>query len=80
MTKHMKILLLSTVFAFTLLTGVKTANAINQTPQQTVPKDKNTAITYVVYGDNGEIEQLYSYPVYQENLQEKNQEKICAKE
>lgn len=69
MIKHIKILLLSTVFAFTLLIGVKTANVINQTPQQTVPKDKNTAITYVVYGDNGEIEQLYSYPAYQANLQ-----------
>lgn len=67
MTKHMKILLLSTVFAFTLLTGVKTANAINQTPLQNIPKDKNTAITYVVYGHNGEIEQLYSYPAYQLN-------------
>lgn len=69
MIKHMKILLLSTVFAFALLTGVKYVNAINQTPQQTVPKDKNTAITCVVYGDNGEIEQLYSSPAYQENLQ-----------
>ncbi|ODR47482.1 hypothetical protein BEI59_22685 [Eisenbergiella tayi] len=74
MTKHMKILLLSTVFAFTLLTGVKTANAINQTPLQNIQKDKNTAIIYVVYGDNGEIEQLSSYPAYQENLQEK----ICV--
>ena len=69
MTKHMKILLLSTAFASTLLTGVKYANAINPTPLQNVPKDKNTAITYVVYGGNGEIEQLYSYPAYQANLQ-----------
>lgn len=65
MIKHMKILLLSTVFAFTLLTGVKYANAINQTPLQDVPKDNNTTVTYVAYGDNGEIEQLYSYPAYQ---------------
>lgn len=64
MIKHMKILLLSTVFAFALLTGVKYANLINQTPLQNVPKDKNTAVTYMVYGDNGEIEQLYSYPTY----------------
>ncbi|MDC7291757.1 hypothetical protein NXH76_28735 [Blautia schinkii] len=69
MNKHIKILLLSTAFAFMLLTGVKYANAITQTLQQTVPKDKNTAITYVVYGGNGEIEQLYSYPAYQANLQ-----------
>lgn len=69
MTKHMKIILLSTVFAFTLITGVKSANAINQTPLQNVPKDKNTAVTYMVYSDNGEIEQLYSYPAYQANLQ-----------
>lgn len=69
MTKHIKILLLSTVFAFEFLTGVKYANSINQTPLQNVPKDKNIAVTYVVYGDNGEIEQLYSSPAYQENLQ-----------
>ena len=69
MTKYMKVLLLSTIFAFTPLTDAKFTNVINQTPQQTVSKDKNTAITYVVYGDNGEIEQLYSYPAYQENLQ-----------
>ncbi|ODM03637.1 MULTISPECIES: hypothetical protein [Lachnospiraceae] len=64
MTKYMSVLLLSTVFAFTLLTGVKYANAINQTPLQNVPKDKNTVVTYMVYGNNGEIEQLYSYPAY----------------
>lgn len=64
MNKHMKILLLSTVFAFTLLTGMKYASSINQTPLQNVPKDKNTAVTYMVYGNNGEIEQLYSYPAY----------------
>lgn len=64
MTKYMSVLLLSTVFAFTLLTSVKYANAINQTPLQNVPKDKNTAVTYMVYGNNGEIEQLYSYPAY----------------
>ena len=58
MTKYMSVLLLSTVFAFTLLTGVKYANAINQTPLQNVPKDKNTVVTYMVYGNNGEIEQL----------------------
>lgn len=69
MTKHIKILLLSTVFAFALLMGVKYANSINQTPLQNVPKDKDTAVTYMVYGDNGEIEQLYSYPAYQANLQ-----------
>ena len=64
MTKYMSVLLLSTVFAFTLLTVVKYANAINQTPLQNVPKDKNTVVTYMVYGNNGEIEQLYSYPAY----------------
>lgn len=64
MTKYMSVLLLSTFFAFTLLTGVKYANAINQTPLQNVPKDKNTVVTYIVYGNNGEIEQLYSYPAY----------------
>lgn len=48
MTKYMSVLLLSTVFAFTLLTGVKYANAINQTPLQNVPKDKNTVVTYMV--------------------------------
>lgn len=65
MTKYMSVLLLSTFFAFTLLTGVKYANAINQTPIQDVPKDNNTTVTYVAYGDNGEIEQFYSYPAYQ---------------
>ena len=64
MTKYMCVLLLTTVFAFTLLTGVKYENAINQTPLQNVPKDKNTVVTYMVYGNNGEIEQLYSYPAY----------------
>ena len=65
MAKHMKVLLLSTVFAFTLLAGGNARNAINQTRQQTISKDKQTAVTYVVYGENGEIEQLYSYPAYQ---------------
>ena len=65
----MSFLLLTTAFAFMLLTGVKYANAINQAPLQDVPKDKNTAVTYMVYGDNGEIELLYSYPAYQANLQ-----------
>ena len=69
MAKYMSFLLLSTVFAFTLLTDMKYANAINQTPLQNVLKDKNTAVTYMVYGDNVEIEQLYSYPAYQANIQ-----------
>lgn len=69
MAKYMSFLLLTTAFAFMLLTGVKYANAINQAPLQDVPKDKNTAVTYMVYGDNGEIELLYSYPAYQANLQ-----------
>lgn len=63
--KHMKILLLSAALTFTLL-GVRTVtSSIVQTPLQNVSKDKNTSVTYVVFGDNGEIEQLYSYPAYQ---------------
>lgn len=65
MTKYISVLLLSTICAFTLLMGVKFSNVVSQTPLQDVQKNKNTTVTYMVYGDNGEIELLYSYPAYQ---------------